>query len=411
MSYRGCSSVGKDGRRLRRLGLLLVVIVGLIAALPCPQPAAAQTGPTLTLWPPTNQVVGLGGTNRYFAIYDPDGPGPALPQWLDPSAVTWVTKSPTVMSVPSPGVVYGRLRGTSILKAKYQGLIAKTTVVVSGKLKPYSITTPDGLTRSYLLYLPDSYLGASPRPPTPLVLAFHGGQGSGTIMMYQTQFNTVAAVKNFLVAYPSGVGGHWNAGGCCGEAASADVADVEFVRRLIADVKLRQNVDDTRIFATGFSNGAMLSHRLAFELSDTIAAIAPVGAGLFPGGSFSPGGAPRPLSVLQFMGTTDPDFSYDAVENGITYWRFVNGMAGVPGVTTYTQGIVSCETWLKQGTEVSFCSAAPPQPVTVGEVTYDGGGHAWPGGVKVYVSWADIPTFDIDASWTMWQFFERHAMP
>src|SRR3546814_3263586 len=83
-------------------------------------------------------------------------------------------------------------------------------------------------------------------------------------------------LHDFIVVYPDGVGRAWNAGSCCAKPMKEKIDDVGFVRAVIADVKHRYKIDATRIYGTGFSNGAMLLHRIACDAPDTFAAIAPV---------------------------------------------------------------------------------------------------------------------------------------
>ena len=72
----------------------------------------------------------------------------------------------------------------------------------------------------------------------------------------------------------------WNAWNCCGYALKNGIDDVDFIRALIEGLQKRYAIDSKRMFATGLSNGAMMSYRLACELSDKIAAIAPVAGGM-----------------------------------------------------------------------------------------------------------------------------------
>src|SRR6202035_2271000 len=88
-----------------------------------------------------------------------------------------------------------------------------------------------------------------------------------------------ADAKGFVTVYPNGTGlgpvQTWNAGGFVkGIESRAD--DVAFLKTLLDDVATRVNVDPKRVYACGMSNGAMMCYRLAAELSDRIAAIAPV---------------------------------------------------------------------------------------------------------------------------------------
>ena len=92
----------------------------------------------------------------------------------------------------------------------------------------------------------------------------------------------------------------WNAGSCCGGAVRNNIDDVGFIREVIARMERQASVDPGRIFATGMSNGAMMSWRLACELSE-IRAIAPVA-----GTDNTPACKPsRPVPVIEFHALDD----------------------------------------------------------------------------------------------------------
>ncbi len=135
----------------------------------------------------------------------------------------------------------------------------------------------NGEQRSYLLHIPS---GIDPDQTTPVVLIFHGFGLSGTEMVRITGFNDQADSEGFVAVYPNGSGSRsaWNGGDCCGEASANQIDDVGFVRALIEDLSTTITIDRKRVYATGFSNGAIMAYRLACELSDQIAAIAPIGA-------------------------------------------------------------------------------------------------------------------------------------
>ena len=137
-----------------------------------------------------------------------------------------------------------------------------------------------GMERSYLLYVPEKSRNA---PVVPVVLVFHGGLGRPENMPDVTRFNTLADTEGFVVAYPRGTSrvegvelDTWNGGLCCGWAQANNVNDVGFIRALLDDLASVVAVDARRIFATGLSNGAIFSYRLACEMADRIAAIGPV---------------------------------------------------------------------------------------------------------------------------------------
>jgi poly(3-hydroxybutyrate) depolymerase len=184
-----------------------------------------------------------------------------------------------------------------------------------------SIVTADGRTRTFHLYVP----GSLPAGPVPLLVALHGGTGSGTQFERNSGFDAQADEHGLIVVYPDGVGTGpdetvmrtWNAGGCCGAAARKDVDDVGFIRQLIDEMEKRYSIDPAKVYAAGHSNGAFMSYRLACELSDRIVAV-----GLQAGGLMIDTCVPeRPVSLLHIHGAQDTNVP---IEGGVG-----SGISGV----------------------------------------------------------------------------------
>jgi len=139
------------------------------------------------------------------------------------------------------------------------------------------------LQRRYRVHVPKSYDAAN---PTPVVVVFHGGGGNPESMVRLTGMNAKSDEAGSIVVYPFGTGMladtllTFNRGGCCGYAMQRKIDDVGFTRALLDDLATVATVDSKRVFATGLSNGGIMSHYVASELSDRIAAIAPVGGPL-----------------------------------------------------------------------------------------------------------------------------------
>lgn len=218
----------------------------------------------------------------------------------------------------------------------------------------------EGVSRSYDLFVPASY---DPTAAAPLVVNFHGLFGSPSQQAEFSQFDPIAEAHGMLVAYPEGVGASFNAGGCCGQASSDGVDDVGFARALVADVSIKMCVDPQRVYATGMSNGGHMAHRLACEAADLFAAAASV-TGILHVAGCTPA---RPISMIQFHGTSDLIVGYDGVPEMMAAWADRNGCEPTTEVI-FEQGDMRCETWpgCDAGVAVSLC-------------TIDGGGHCWPG--------------------------------
>ena len=222
----------------------------------------------------------------------------------------------------------------------------------------------DGVSRSYDLFVPTSY---DPTSLNPLVVNFHGLLGSPGGQMTFSQFNNSAEEHGMLVAYPAGIGSSFNAGVCCGEASSSNVDDVGFARKLVQDVSAKMCVDPKRVHATGMSNGGHMAHRLACEAADVFASTASV-AGVLS--LVAPCVPSRPVSIIQFHGTSDNIVSYNgipAVPAMMQGWAARNGCSATSEIT-FAAGDTHCETWpgCDDGVEVTLC-------------TTEGGGHCWPG--------------------------------
>ncbi len=165
-----------------------------------------------------------------------------------------------------------------------------------------------GRVRTYKVHLPSR--GLTER--LPLVIVLHGFNGNADQAEEMSGMSWKADAENFIVVYPEGTEGpeeraySWNAENCCAEAYYEGVDDIGFIRALIEKLSKDHPVDPERIYVTGFSNGGMMTYRLACMLSDKIAAIAPV-SGSLNDADCSP---THPVSVLAFHGTADDRILY-----------------------------------------------------------------------------------------------------
>lgn len=270
-----------------------------------------------------------------------------------------------------------------------------------------------GLERMYRVHVPKSHV---PGKPAPLVFALHGGGGSMDYQANDAYYGliTKSEQEGFVAVFPNGFSklrsgkfATWNAGTCCGGARDENVDDVGFIRQVVADVSRRVNVDRGRIYATGMSNGGLMSYRLACEMSDVFAAIAPV-AGTDNTRSCSPS---RPVSVLHIHARNDDHVLFEggagpaardkskvtdfaSVPATVSKWVALNGCNTTPRRVLEKPGVY-CDLYgsCKDKAEVQLC------------VT-DSGGHSWPGGHKPRGD--EKPSQAISANDVMWEFFTRH---
>ncbi|WP_328475227.1 polyhydroxybutyrate depolymerase [Actinoplanes sp. NBC_00393] len=240
-----------------------------------------------------------------------------------------------------------------------------------------------GKQRSFLLHAPPGYTGDK---PVPLVVGLHFFPGSGAALRDMIEMDAKADENGFLVAYPDGVAGGFNALICCG--AEDDVAFLKALTdRLIADWR----VDPDRVYATGISNGADMSFRAAVEATGVFAAIGAVSGGLGGPKIQDAGFAPqKPVSVVTIIGKLDQ--YYDVFQAGLTTWR--DRLKCEP-VKTPPVG--------KKGVERSSATCADGSDLDVYVVTDMG--HSWPGAQNGQMALKDAPIVATDI---LWDFFEAH---
>jgi polyhydroxybutyrate depolymerase len=260
-----------------------------------------------------------------------------------------------------------------------------------------------GYTRTFHLYRPPGLL-----EPAPLVVMLHGGFGTGLQAERSYGWDAQALAGQFVVAYPDGFARAWNTGGgCCGQPAARGIDDVAFIVAMAQTIGRQIPIDPSRIYATGISNGGMMSYTLASN-TEIFAAIGPVAAtqlGNCP--------SPRPLSIVHVHGTADTRIPYaggqgngparingPAVRTVIERWRQIDG-CGSESVTQH--GIVTTSV------------ATSPQGLGVDLVTIVGAGHQWPGSVGRPVLQKmlglDPPSTAFRATEYIWHFFAHHPKP
>jgi polyhydroxybutyrate depolymerase len=270
----------------------------------------------------------------------------------------------------------------------------------------------DGVSRSAVIRLPRDR--ARDGAPLPVVLVLHGGGGNADNAEQMTGFTRLVERERILVVYPEGTSGSarsplltWNAGHCCGPAMKRNADDVGFIAALLDSLAARYPIDVRRVYATGMSNGAMMSHRLGRELAPRIAAIAPVVGALF-GDEVKPSPG---VSALMINGLLDRSVP---AEGGPTGGRSASQWDGTPTLPNLAQASF----WAA----ANGCAATPrreergalihwrhdcPAGLAVELYQVKDGGHAWPGGRKGSRA-GDEPGSAMDATDVIWRFFKSH---
>ena len=272
--------------------------------------------------------------------------------------------------------------------------------------------------RNSIVYVPPSY---NAETPTPIIVVLHGRPGTGAGMAALTRLNEVADRRNFIVVYPDGLRNEWNSvGDLVGLDDEYPQDDVAFLTTLVDDLRLDLNIDPTRQYITGFSNGGIMTYRMACSAADKFAAFAPVGGAFYYDmRSECRGHPPAPIAI--FHGSADASIPF----NGVTSPRngeMMQVSLSVPDTVRYFMNHNGCgETSLR--TDVPQSGASPGVQVIRFDTTdceggsglrfylINGGGHQWPGVNDVLTSPNfGIATMDINAGEEMWDFFSRHTL-
>jgi len=238
--------------------------------------------------------------------------------------------------------------------------------------------------RAYRLFVPPGYDGHT---RLPLVLDLHGSGGSSAGQARTSGFETLAGSERFIVATLDAEGARWNV-----PVQDGRPDDVAYVTDVIAHVATLACIDETRVYATGFSGGARMSSLLGCRLGARLAAIAPV-SGL----RFSEPCAGRPVPVLTFHGLADPQNPYDGHAEG----RGAEWLESVPDALAG---------WARHnGCKGEVILDDPPGPLStmrydgcvdgaeVRMIRIDGLGHTW-------------TRKEVDTTAVMWQFFKSHQL-
>ena len=228
----------------------------------------------------------------------------------------------------------------------------------------------NGKSREYILYIPDSYDGAS---TIPLVLNFHGFGESASDFMNNADMRTVSELNTFILIYPQGSclngSSHWNACLTGGDNKSyAD--DFGFVESIISEISSQYNVDLKRVYAAGYSNGGMMAYGLANYKSDLIAAVASVSGVMLD----CIGSTSHPMPVVHLHGTSDDIIPYNggngwnSVQKTLYHWINFNNTTSNPTLSIDYSGGMTIEHYVYDEGNYS---------VSVENYKYIGGDHVW----------------------------------
>lgn len=374
-------------------------------------------------------VIAVGQSINVYAAFKAKATDP-YPAYVDAAQVAWTSSNPVCASINASGTVTGLSACSTVITGNYQSpagqLSDQLTVQVSGNWISRSVSVAGQGVRQYSLYVPDFGGGGGSHPA---LLSLHGGGGSAMLQAASSRLVELASAQKTYVAFLEGSGliSTFNGGACCGYAATNNIDDVAYATAVIDDIESRDSVDSARVYSTGFSNGGIMSHRLACAIADRIAGIAAVSGA---SGQFDQNltqyyacNPARPIPVLHIHATNDRNYPYAGgtgdglsatayypVEATIADWRARNNVTAQSTVEAVT-ATTTCYTYATPANaslpsaRVTLCKANPVDvydPVT--EIVFRGG-HSWPGGTRSPSAKSDVPATDFSADTYLWRFF------
>ena len=252
----------------------------------------------------------------------------------------------------------------------------------------------DGINREYVLYMPNSYDGAT---AVPVLFNFHGFGGSASEFMQEADMRSLAEADTFILIYPQGScldgSSHWNACPAGGDNKS-NADDFGFVEAIINEISSQYNVDVERIYAAGYSNGGMMAYGLANYKSDLIAAVASVSGAMLD----CTGPTNHPMPVVHLHGTSDGVLPYNggngwnSAQSTLDHWIDFNNTTTNPTVSTDNSGGMTIEHYAYDQGDSS---------VSVEHYKYIGGDHVWfnatfQGQNTSEIVWGFVSQYDIN---------------
>lgn len=251
------------------------------------------------------------------------------------------------------------------------------------------------------------FLGAAydSSKPAPLIISMHGFGGNGIDQQNYDDLSLIADTAGFLLAYPDSHNNAWNAGADY-YAQYTTFDDVGYISALIDSIHAKYNVDLTRVYACGMSNGGDMAYRLACELSNRIAAIGSV-TGTMITDIYSSCAPENRVPVIHFHGTKDDISNINGGNGWVSLKSTFNLWKNINDCQSQTETVLpNLDTKDKSRAALvsSLCTNS-----TLNYYILRNAGHTWPGTPYNRISQILYgPTNnDIDASLAIWLFCKQ----
>lgn len=196
-------------------------------------------------------------------------------------------------------------------------IISILTISMVTNAQTRKTITSEGQKREYLQYAP-SDLGSK----RPLIISCHGMNQSAKYQWDALKdAKTLADKEKFVIVLPEGINSGWDISGD---------RDINLIKDLIAQMKKDFDIDENRVYLSGFSMGGMLTYHAMNKIPDVIAAFAPISG--YPMGGFTYTGK-RAIPVIHHHGTGDDVCVYSNVQRNIDELVKKNKCSSTPTIT------------------------------------------------------------------------------
>lgn len=298
------------------------------------------------------------------------------------------------------------LSNAKFRKAEKKHLLLFIAFIISSSAFSVTVTLNmnyENTARNFIVHLPPGFSNAQ---HLPVVFNLHGYGSDASQQEFYSRMDETSDANNFVVVYPNGIANSWNSGFTIPYNSSPD--DVGFISKIIDTLYTLYNIDLTRVYSCGMSNGGFQSYRLACDLENRIAAIASVTGATTDLQAFNCT-LSRKVPVLEIHGTADPLVPYGgstgikSVEETISFWVGKNQCSNVNDTVHYPDTNPNDSSTVER---IHYASCGSGTEVMFYKIT--GGGHTWP---NAYIDYIYGPTNrDFDASQEIWDFFNKFTL-
>ena len=264
-----------------------------------------------------------------------------------------------------------------------------------GQQTVYDSIIHDNVYRNYIVYVPATY---NPSQSTPLVFNLHGRTSNAYEQMLYGDFRTIADTANFIIVHPQGLLDntgvtHWNIG-------QSTVDDIGFFNSLYTRLIYDYNIDLSRVYSTGMSNGGYMSYYLACLMNDKISAVASV-TGAMSQYTQIICNPTHPTPIMEIHGTADLTVPFNDIISGLDYWINYNNCNFIADTTVIPDLVLGDWSTVEHIVYNNGDNGSTTELFKV-----NNGGHTWPGSNFSI----GVTNYDINASIEIWKFFSRYNL-